>query len=60
MPNKVLTEFFNAELTTEERANLHLRGLDRADKHEALKQAYFKKHPNAVDYWRRMEQQRAK
>ena len=60
VPNKVLTEFINAELTTEERANLHLRGLDRADKHEALKQAYFKKHPNAVDYWRRMEQQRAK
>ena len=60
VPNKVLIEFFNTELTVEERADLHLRGLDRADKHEALKQAYFKKHPNAVEFWRRKEQQHAK
>ncbi len=53
VPKKVLADFARYELTREDRANLHLKDADSAEKHEILKQEYFKRHPEALQKYRR-------
>jgi hypothetical protein len=53
VPNSVLRDFANSELTREDRARLHLGGADLAEKREILKQEYFKRHPEALQKYRR-------
>ncbi len=60
VPNKTLNEFFKTELTKEDRAGLHLADADPAERHDILKQEYFKRHPDTIDFWRRQNQRRAK
>ncbi|HVS37338.1 MAG TPA: hypothetical protein VMS17_17385 [Gemmataceae bacterium] len=52
-PRNVLSDFARNELTPEDRARLHLRTADKAEKFEILKQEYFKRHPEALQKYRR-------
>ena len=48
-----VADFAKYELTREDRANLHLAEADPAEKHEILRQEYFKRHPEALQKYRR-------
>ncbi len=55
VPDHVLLTFARKELTREERAGLHLETADEAEKLEIIKEEYFRRNPQELQRWRRLE-----
>jgi hypothetical protein len=55
VPDKILREFRRNELSPEARAKLKAAGDDLTEQREIVKQEYFKKYPNQLPRFRRLE-----
>ncbi len=55
VPKQVLLAFARKELTPDERAGLHLGSADETEQLEIIKEEYFRRNPQELQHWRRLE-----